>query len=123
MRRIVTLKSVLNEKYILFLDEYTCTLKETWQKKARDELNEDEVERLPSVQALREWIHQQKWLKTPTGKTPSDFLLCTCRDNTTYCVLDVNRFIQARSQNLLLFSGTKSWKLKHDFVLLYSHRT
>ena len=63
------------KKCILFLDEYICTLKEAWQKKARDELNEDAVERLPSVQALREWAHLQKWLKTPTGKTLRDFPL------------------------------------------------
>ena len=59
--------SLINYMKVFFVGGYRCTLKEEWLKKARDELNEEEIERLPAIQALREWILQQKWLKTPTG--------------------------------------------------------
>lgn len=46
---------------------YTCTLDANSLQKAQRELNEDPKEREGAIQTLREWVDQQKWLKTPTG--------------------------------------------------------
>ena len=53
--------------------EYKWTLCEEWHQKACDELCEDDVERESTVQALRQWTEQQKWLKTPTGEQKYTF--------------------------------------------------
>lgn len=47
-------------------DNYKCSLDEYSLQKAQRELNEDPKERLSALRTLREWIRQQKWLKTPT---------------------------------------------------------
>lgn len=49
-------------------EEYVCGLDEQSQEKARKELNEDPKERLGAVQTLKEWIRQQNWIRSPTGK-------------------------------------------------------
>ena len=54
-------------------DKYICTLDEFDLEKAKKELNEDPPERLGSVQALREWIEQQKHLSFPTGTVKSRY--------------------------------------------------
>ncbi|KAL4229352.1 hypothetical protein ACF0H5_012391 [Mactra antiquata] len=46
---------------------FVSKLDEASKKKAKDELNElNDKDRALAVQAFREWILQQKWLKTPT---------------------------------------------------------
>ncbi|KAL5021459.1 hypothetical protein ScPMuIL_000614 [Solemya velum] len=57
-------------------EEYVCTLDDASLKKAMKELNEDPKERDSAVQTLREWLQQQKWLRTPTD---SCFLLAFLR--------------------------------------------
>ncbi|XP_052233987.1 clavesin-1-like isoform X2 [Dreissena polymorpha] len=47
-------------------EEYQCGLDDESLKKACRELNEDPKERLGALATFREWIAQQKWLKTPT---------------------------------------------------------
>lgn len=46
---------------------FVSKLDEKWKKKAAEELNEEEKEVDGSIQALREWVLQQNWLKSPTG--------------------------------------------------------
>ena len=50
-------------------DDYSCELDDFALEKAKRELNEDPAERLGAVQALREWVQQQKHLSLPTGKS------------------------------------------------------
>ncbi|CAD5126692.1 DgyrCDS14761 [Dimorphilus gyrociliatus] len=45
---------------------YICTLEEKYIKKAKDELNEIPSDRLSAVQALRDWINEQKHIKFDT---------------------------------------------------------
>lgn len=47
---------------------YECMLDEQSLQKATKELNEDPKERLGALQTLREWVKQQKWIKSPTGR-------------------------------------------------------
>lgn len=47
-------------------ENYTCSLDDQSLQKAKRELNEDPKERAGAVRALREWVAQQKWLRTPT---------------------------------------------------------
>ncbi|XP_053378166.1 retinaldehyde-binding protein 1-like [Mercenaria mercenaria] len=47
-------------------DDFTGTLDEESQQRAKKELNEDEKNRAGAVDTLRQWAMQQKWLKTPT---------------------------------------------------------
>ncbi|CAD5112642.1 DgyrCDS1857 [Dimorphilus gyrociliatus] len=48
-------------------DDYTCSLDEKSIKKAKDELNEIPSDRLAAVQALREWVNDQKHLRIDTN--------------------------------------------------------
>ena len=48
--------------------DYVCSLSEKTIKKAKKELNEEPKERLGTVQALREWIEREPWIKSPTGR-------------------------------------------------------
>ncbi|KAL5021460.1 hypothetical protein ScPMuIL_000615 [Solemya velum] len=57
-------------------EDYVCTLDDASLMKAAKELNEDPKERDSAVQTLREWLQQQKWLRTPTD---SPFLLAFLR--------------------------------------------
>ena len=50
-------------------DEYVCTLDAASLKVAKEELNEDPVQRMSQVQTFRDWINQQKHIKAPTGNT------------------------------------------------------
>ena len=50
------------------LDEnYTCNLDDKSLLKAKRELNEDPKERVGALKTLRDWVNQQKWLKSPLG--------------------------------------------------------
>ncbi|CAD5122277.1 DgyrCDS10720 [Dimorphilus gyrociliatus] len=51
-------------------EEYVCTLDGKYLKKAKDELNENESDRKAAVEALREWLIKQKYLKFHTD-TPN----------------------------------------------------
>lgn len=48
------------------VDTYKCSLDNLSVQKARRELNEDPREIVGAVNTLRDWITQQKWLRTPT---------------------------------------------------------
>ena len=48
-------------------DEYKCMLDDQSLQKAVSELQEDPRERLGSVETLRQWVKQQKWIRSPTG--------------------------------------------------------
>jgi len=48
--------------------DYVCTLDEQSAKKAKDELNEDQADRLGAVQKFRELVLQQPHIKCPTGR-------------------------------------------------------
>jgi len=39
-------------------------------KRAKEELNEDPVNRLGAVEAFRKWILEQPHIKCPTGQSP-----------------------------------------------------
>ena len=55
----------------LFSDDikFISKLDEDSKKKAKRELNElNDADRILAVQSFRQWVLQQKWLKTPTGK-------------------------------------------------------
>ena len=58
-------------------DDYVCTLNDKDLKKAKDELNEDPKERLGAVETLRQWVKQQRHLRSPTGTPVPDFQLVT----------------------------------------------
>ena len=48
--------------------KFVSKLDEDSKKKAKRELNElNDTDRSLAVQSFRQWILQQKWLKTPTG--------------------------------------------------------
>ena len=50
-------------------DDFRSTLDEASRKKAKDELHElNDKDTVLAVQTLRQWVLQQDWLKTPTGK-------------------------------------------------------
>ena len=49
-------------------DNYVCTLDEASKERAGKELNEDEKNRDGAVETLRDWVKQQHWLKSPTGR-------------------------------------------------------
>ena len=52
--------------------KFVSKLDEASKKKAKDEIGEkSDKDRELAVQALRGWVVQQKWLKTPTGNTPT----------------------------------------------------
>ena len=56
-----------NEPIVIEKPQSNLTPEEA-KKKAKKELNElNDTDRLLAVQAFRQWILQQKWLKTPTG--------------------------------------------------------
>ncbi|KAL5021867.1 hypothetical protein ScPMuIL_001022 [Solemya velum] len=46
--------------------DYVCELDAKTIEKARRELNEDPAQRNGQIQALKDWIHEQKWLSIPT---------------------------------------------------------
>ena len=48
--------------------KFVCTLDDQSKKKAREELNENEKDRLGAVQSFRSLVLQQDWLRTRTGK-------------------------------------------------------
>ena len=48
-------------------NKYVCQLTEASRKVAKEELFEDENERLNAVKAFREWILQQPHITSPTG--------------------------------------------------------
>jgi hypothetical protein len=48
-------------------ENYKCMLDDQSLLKAKRELNEDPKERVGALKALREWVTQQKWLKSPLG--------------------------------------------------------
>ena len=49
--------------------EYKFPLDEESKKKAKDELNEIDSDRVCAVQTFRKWVlDQAKWLKSPTGE-------------------------------------------------------
>jgi hypothetical protein len=61
----------LHELYLYASDDikFVSKLNEESQKKAKKELNElNDTDRILAVQYFRQWVLQQKWLKTPTGK-------------------------------------------------------
>lgn len=47
-------------------DNYKFTLDAKYLKKAKDELNENDSDRLAAVEAFRTWINEQKHVKIPT---------------------------------------------------------
>ena len=48
--------------------QFVSLLDETGKKKANEELHEqNDKDRELAVQSLRQWVLQQKWLKSPTG--------------------------------------------------------
>ena len=53
---------------------YTCSLDQYSLQKAKKELHEDPKETPGVLKTFRDWIHQQNWLKTPTGM-PYDCLI------------------------------------------------
>ena len=48
--------------------KFVCKLDDQSKKKAREELNENEKDRLGAVQSFRSLVLQQDWLRTRTGK-------------------------------------------------------
>ncbi|KAL5022442.1 hypothetical protein ScPMuIL_001597 [Solemya velum] len=46
--------------------DYVCPLDAKTIEKARVELNEDPLQRNGQIQALKDWIHEQKWISIPT---------------------------------------------------------
>ena len=48
---------------------FKSKLDEASLKKAREELNENEDDRISIVQSFRNLIFQENWLRTPTGTT------------------------------------------------------
>lgn len=48
-------------------EEYKFSLDSKYLKKAKDELNENDSDRLSAVEALRTWINEQKYVQIPTG--------------------------------------------------------
>ena len=48
---------------------FVSALDDQSKKKAKDELNENEKDRLGAVQSFRSLVLQQDWLKTRTGKS------------------------------------------------------
>lgn len=69
--------------------DYTCSLDEKSLKKAKEELNEDPNDRLAAVEALRQWIRDQKHIKCNTS---TDFLLPFLR---------TAKFSQLRARSML----------------------
>ncbi|CAD5122275.1 DgyrCDS10718 [Dimorphilus gyrociliatus] len=49
-------------------EDYKFTLEAKYLKKAKDELNENDSDRMDAIEALKNWINEQKHLKYPTGK-------------------------------------------------------
>lgn len=49
-------------------ERYVCQLESGFIKKAKDELNENESDRLSAIDALRNWLQEQKHVKFHTGK-------------------------------------------------------
>ena len=49
--------------------KFVSALDDQSKKKAKEELNENEKDRLGAVQSFRSLVLQQDWLKTRTGKT------------------------------------------------------
>ncbi|CAD5122276.1 DgyrCDS10719 [Dimorphilus gyrociliatus] len=47
-------------------DDYKFTLEAKYLKKAKDELNENDSDRMAAVEALRKWLNEQKHLKHPS---------------------------------------------------------
>lgn len=47
----------------MMASDYVCTLESKYLKKAKEELNENETDRLDAVQALRKWINDQEHIK------------------------------------------------------------
>ena len=56
-------------------DSFQSILNDASKKKAKDELNElNDEDRKLAVQTLRQWVLQQDWLKSPTGKPEIVFM-------------------------------------------------
>ena len=51
---------------------YVCTLDDSTLKKAKDELNEDPVQRASQIETFRQWVKSQPHLKSRTGKFNQD---------------------------------------------------
>ena len=49
-----------------------CTLDDAALKKAKDELNEDPVQRASQIETFRQWVKSQRHLKSRTGKFKQD---------------------------------------------------
>ncbi|KAL5022441.1 hypothetical protein ScPMuIL_001596 [Solemya velum] len=69
--------------------EYVCTLDERSIRRAREELNEDPEQRAGAVNALRDWVIQQNWLRFPTDEV---FLLG---------ILRIKKFSQLRAREYI----------------------
>ncbi|KAL5021758.1 hypothetical protein ScPMuIL_000913 [Solemya velum] len=86
----------LEKEYVRHLDNNTVD-------KARKELNEIPEERLGAVETFRQWIREQKWLKTPTD---TRFLLAMLR---------ARKFSQLGARKLLEDYWTRRTKYPHLF--------
>ncbi len=49
-------------------DTYICKLDENTLKRAKEELNEDEIQRASQIETLRQWVKSQPHLRSRTGK-------------------------------------------------------
>ena len=51
-----------------FKMDYVCNLNESYIKIAKNELNEDPINRKGAILKLKEWVEEQPHIQFPTGK-------------------------------------------------------